>query len=508
MKTIFRSLKKVLGPNLTNQVRPLGHGVKGILSNFWFGSPTHQFTLREVFGKLVDYPFFNPDIKLIGINGTKGKTSTTIFTAKLLNAAGIKTGFISTALIYDGEDEFLNPYKMGTIDSWKMNQLLDKMRYNRCDVIVLEMTSQGLEQNRHWGLNKFGTAVFLNAFPEHIEAHGSWEKYLQAKSKLFSHTKKGANIFINGETKQVENFNQITENVKTSLSDSWNLEKIVEGQDFEIIKNDNIYLSIKINEVIYPTKLVANFEALDLFFAWKVASLYSKNLLDSKVIAKIFSEVGNLPGRMEWVIKNGQQVYKSEINEDKSLTSKQKVDGDLSADSYTATSIESLTKNGEKSLENLSIIVDYAHEPESLKLVLNTFLEWKKQNRFDYIIHVLSCDGVGRDDWKKPILGDLSYEKADFTVLTTDNYGVDDDPNAIVKLLSQNYDVNLNGTKFVSDINRFHAFKLALNQAQKVALTGKKVLVFSTGVGTEFGLTQPTGILEWDERQKWLKAYE
>jgi len=486
MKSLFRKIKKILGPNLTKKIRPIGHGLKGFLSNIWFGRPTHVLTWKSLNNFILNSPFTNPEIHLIGINGTKGKTSTVILTAKLLNESGVKTGYISTALIYDGEKEFLNPYKMGTIDSWKMNELLDKMRFNGCKAVILEMTSQGLEQNRHWGIRKFDTAVFLNAFPEHIEAHGSWGNYLKAKSKLFSYTKKGANIFINGDTKQVENFNEISDHVASSLSDSWNLEKIVEGQDFQIIKNKDIFLSIKIGKKVYSTKLVANFEIMDLFFAWKVACLYSPLLLESQTIEKIFNHVGNLPGRMEWVFSNGVQMYKPKTG------LKNLIDSDSSIRL--------------KKLENLSVIVDYAHEPESLKLVLDTFLEWKEQKRFDYIIHVLSCDGVGRDDWKKPILGDLSIAKADFTVLTTDNYGQEDDPKSIIDLLSKNYNSKFKKLKYNSNIDRFAAFKIALNKAEELLKSEKKVLIFSTGVGTEYGLTQPNGVMEWDERQKWTEA--
>jgi UDP-N-acetylmuramyl tripeptide synthase len=486
MKSFLKPIKKIIGPNLTKKIRPIGHGFKGLLSNIWFGRPTHVFTWKGLNNLVLNSPFTNPEIHLIGINGTKGKTSTVILTAKLLNESGVKTGYISTALIYDGEEEFLNPYKMGTIDGWKMNELLDKMRFNGCKAVILEMTSQGLEQNRHWGIRKFDTAVFLNAFPEHIEAHGSWENYLKAKSKLFSHTRKGANIFINGETKQIENFNEISEHVATSLSDSWNLEKIVEGQDFEIIKNEDIFLSIKIGNQIYDTKLVANFEITDLFFAWKVACQYSPSLLEANTIKQIFNNVGNLPGRMEWIFSNGIQMYKPKTDLKKLINA------------------NIVTRF--QQLENLSIIVDYAHEPESLKLVLDTFLEWKKQQRFDYIIHVLSCDGVGRDDWKKPLLGDLSYSKADFTVLTTDNFGQDDDPNSIIDLLSKNYNPKSKLIKYDCNVDRFEAFKIALNKGAEQIKSGKKVLIFSTGVGTEFGLTQPRGVMEWDERQKWIEA--
>ena len=482
---VLKKIKELLGPNLTKQIRPIGHGLKAIFSNFWFGGPTHKFSLNKVLYEffLPTHQFFSPEIKLIGINGTKGKTSTVIFTAQLLNKTGIKTGYISTALIFDGEEEFPNPYKMGTIDSWKMNQLLDKMRYNRCDVVVLEMTSQGLEQNRHWGLKAFDSAVFLNAYPEHIEAHGSWENYLKAKSKLFKSTVSGAEIFINGETTQLNNFNQIKSHIPENKQNSWKVNKIIPGSDFQIQETKDIFLNLVINEDVFPTKLVAKFEVTDLFFAWKVASLYSKEIQKKDVMLKIFAEMGNLPGRMEWVVKLGVDVFHKKSNTD----------------------LPEIKVSNE--YRNLSIVVDYAHEPESLKQVLYTFAHWRALERFDYVIHVLSCDGVGRDDWKKPIMGDLSYKKADFTVLTTDNYSEDDNPEEIVKLLCKNYNIELYGYKFAANINRFEAFKIAIQQAKKQMALGKKVVICSTGVGTENGLTSPDGILPWDEREKWIETY-
>ena len=77
-------LKKILGVNLTKKIRPLGHGIKGILAAIKYGNPAKK-------------------LKLIGITGTKGKTTTTMYTGRMLNLSGIKTGYISTGSIYLGD---------------------------------------------------------------------------------------------------------------------------------------------------------------------------------------------------------------------------------------------------------------------------------------------------------------------------------------------------------------------------------------------------------------------
>lgn len=143
---------------------------------------------------------------------------------------------------------------------------------------------------------------------------------------------------------------------------------------------------------------------------------------------------------------------------------------------------------------NFSILIDYAHEPESLSQFLQTLANWRQDGYFDLIIHILSCDGVGRDDWKKPIMGSLSYKYADFTILTTDNYGKKDNPQEIVELLGKDFierdellskewlDYHLNlefdeekefkktkKVKFLLEIDRKIAMKKSLKVAQFLA---------------------------------------
>ena len=166
----------------------------------------------------------------------------------------------------------------------------------------------------------------------------------------------------------------------------------------------------------------------------------------------------------------------------------------------------------------VSIMVDYAHEPESIKSILNTAKDWRTRQLFDKIIHIVSSCGTGRDDWKKPVTGSLSYSFADFSVVTTEDYGIDDDPQLILDTLTKDFPStteikNTNnwkvGAKYLKQINRTQALQLALEIADQMALEFQKtdeqckVLVLSTSVGSQQTMTQPTGEMEYDERYVW-----
>jgi UDP-N-acetylmuramyl tripeptide synthase len=151
----------------------------------------------------------------------------------------------------------------------------------------------------------------------------------------------------------------------------------------------------------------------------------------------------------------------------------------------------------------VSIMVDYAHEPESIKSILATAKDWRTRQLFDKVIHIVSSCGTGRDDWKKPVTGSLSYSFADFSVVTTEDYGIDDDPQLIADTLAKDFpqetEINktLNwkiGSKYLKEINRTRALQLALEIANQMALQSLeecKVLIISTSVGSQQTMTQP-----------------
>jgi UDP-N-acetylmuramoyl-L-alanyl-D-glutamate--2,6-diaminopimelate ligase len=449
MNQLTSGLKKILGKNLTKSIRPLGHGVKSYLAAVLNNFPSKQ-------------------LKIIGITGTKGKTTTTLFTGRLLNLAGIKTGYISTAAIYLGDEaassqekEFANPYKMTTIDGFVMQKYLKKMLENGCTHVVLEMSSQGLEQNRHWGIQGFDYGLFLNLYPEHLEAHGGLENYKKCKGKLFQNMLSNG-VFIGNKSDSITEFmwQSIPETIRSTVK-----KVLVDQKTWTITASEEhaLFKKIDIDGQRIQTRFVADFEVTNSMFALEVLKQILGTLSPAQY--QLISKLGEVPGRMEWVTPSELSIKH----------------------------------------QNLGIMVDYAHEPESMRQLLETIQEWKVKGFYTQLIHILSCDGVGRDDWKKPIMGKTSYEKADFTILTTDNFEDGDNPEDILDALSETYPKQNLNIKYFREPQRRQAFKKALSLATDLINKGERVIIVSTGVGNEQGLTQPGGKMEWNEKQVWLE---
>jgi UDP-N-acetylmuramoyl-L-alanyl-D-glutamate--2,6-diaminopimelate ligase len=426
---VRKMIRSFVAEDTYNRLRPLIHGTRSLLAALRYGFPGKQ-------------------LKTISITSTKGKTTTAVLTGRLLNTLGVKTGYVTTAVIYLGQgEEILNPFKMTTLDGPILQNYLRQMVKNGCTSVVVEMSSQGLEQNRHWGLGGFDLVMFSNFSPEHIEAHGGLEQYRQSKAKLFRNVRQSGVFIGNSERPETEWFSQqVTAKGAQKILISRN-------KDFEIINSpDSIFKSIKVENTEYPTNFFSNVDILNLFFAVKTSQILTKKPMED--ILQQAQKLTGIPGRMEFVHKS----------------------------------------------KALDILVDYAHEPESMKQLLETLAGWRDKKYYQNIIHVLSCDGVGRDDWKKPMMGDLSLQYADKVIVTTENYDERDNPEAILKALSEHYPREQENQTYFKALKRKDAFLKALEIAK--SLKGKSLIV-STGVGSEQGLTQPGGKMEWDERVVW-----
>jgi UDP-N-acetylmuramoyl-L-alanyl-D-glutamate--2,6-diaminopimelate ligase len=439
-------IKQAMGPSLLSWIRPFGHGIKGYLASLYYGFPATK-------------------LKIIAITGTKGKTSTVVTTGRLLNNLGFKTGYISTALFCIGGEEIINNTKMSSIDGIAMQKLLSQMVKNKCEYLVIEMSSQGLEQNRDKGLYGFDLAMFLNIYPEHIEAHGSFEKYLNAKAGIFKIVKKNGTAVVTSQPEFAESVDKIKKNYIKATNRLITIDNTV----FQVKGDRNSqFKSLVLNNNIYGTNFMADFEVENLAFAIKSIEAVTLDQTIYSRLPQALNKLQGIPGRLEYVVKKNTILSTKEHKERPAI---------------------------------IDIMVDYAHETGSMEKLLQNMVDWKKAGYYDRIIHILSCDGVGRDDWKKPALGDISQKYADFTIVTTDNYDSSDNPDKIIEMITQNYDKSGLNITYTTEIKRKEAMTKSIHKANEYK--GEKVIIVSTGVGTEQYLTQPEGLMRWDERLIW-----
>ena len=141
------------------------HYLLAFTASIWYGSPSKRMIV-------------------IGVTGTKGKTSSINYIWSVLDAGGIKAGFVTTANVRIGEKEILNPFHMTMPGRFKLQRFLKEMADAKCEVAIVETTSQGISQYRHIGID-YDVAIFTNLSPEHIDAHKTFENYKKTKGELF-----------------------------------------------------------------------------------------------------------------------------------------------------------------------------------------------------------------------------------------------------------------------------------------------------------------------------------
>jgi len=239
---------------------------------------TYHFCLAFCGAVVFGFPGYDKNIKIIGVTGTSGKSTTTDFITRILEEAGNKVASISTIKFKIGEKEWENKYKMTMPGRFVIQKFLRQAKNAGCKYVVLEVTSEGLRQFRHKFIN-FDTAVFTNLSPEHIESHGGFENYRNAKLKLFYVTK---NIHvINTDDKNAKYFLDIPakQKIKFSISDAKKYE--------------------------FKLNLIGDFNVLNAIAAISVAKAYG---ISFEVCKKALEKAKGIAGRMEVVAKDPFQV--------------------------------------------------------------------------------------------------------------------------------------------------------------------------------------------------------
>ena len=144
----------------------------------------YHYTLARLATVFYRYP--SERLVVIGVTGTNGKSSTCQLIGQLLEALGNRVGWTTTAGFKIAEEEWVNNQKMTMLGRLQTQKNLRRMIQKKCTHAIIETSSQGLLQSRHVGIN-YDVAVFTNLTPEHIEAHGGFDAYKEAKRLLFFH---------------------------------------------------------------------------------------------------------------------------------------------------------------------------------------------------------------------------------------------------------------------------------------------------------------------------------
>ena len=318
-------------------------------------------------------PFFHDypaqKMRVIGITGTNGKTTTSYLIRAILREAGYKVGLIGTIQIMMEEEVF--PIHNTTPDVVELQHTLAIMRDKGMDYVVMEVSSHALDQNRVAGI-EFDTAVFSNLTQDHLDYHKTLENYKLAKAKLFDllgkeGVKENKTAVVNADDEAGKTMlehakcRQLTYGIENKASlQATNVEVLASGANFTLTEE-------------FLGKLDLQLHITGIFNVYNVMAAVGAAIaekIDPAVIEKALLNFTSVPGRFE-LVKAGQ---------------------------------------------DFSIIVDYAHTPDGVENVLNTARRIAKKK----IIAVFGCGG-DRDRTKRPIMGRLAADLADVVIATSDN---------------------------------------------------------------------------------------
>ena len=399
----------------------------------------------------VYYRFPSRRLIVIGITGTKGKTSTANFVWSVLQAGDQQTGLLSTANLRIGEREWLNPYHMTMPGRFEIQKQLAEMVRAGCHYAIIETTSEGLKQYRHLGVN-YDIGIFTNLSPEHLQAHGGrFANYQKMKGRMFS-TLAGPNkiiggqkipkvIIANADSEHAAYFLHFPSDQKISFS----VERAADYQARDLTDRPS-GVRFTLDGRPFELNILGQFNvpnALPAIIVGRLAGLADEQ------IATGLSALKSIPGRMELISNPGQ---------------------------------------------NFTVIVDYAHEKQSMSKLLAA--AQSRRSSGAQIILLLGAEGGGRDQAKRAEMGTLAGRLADQVIVSNvDPY--DDDPEPILAEIAQAAEA----AGKTRDQNLFVIADRRAGIARAFALARAGDFVLITGKGAEQSMKIGGQTLPWDDRQ-------
>jgi UDP-N-acetylmuramoyl-L-alanyl-D-glutamate--2,6-diaminopimelate ligase len=343
-------------------------------------------------------------LKLIGVTGTNGKTTTVTLLYQLFKLLGYKTGMLST--VNNSIDGELIPATHTTPDALHLNELLQKMVEKGCTHCFMEVSSHAVVQHRITAL-EFAGAAFTNITHDHLDYHKTFDNYIKAKKGFFDMLSPNAFALVNKDDKNGEVMLQNTRAVKKTYA----LNSIADFK-CKIVENQFSGLILTLDGKEFYSKLIGSFNAYNLLLAYSVGVLLKE---DSTQVLTALSTLNAVEGRFQYIRSNS------------------KITG----------------------------IVDYAHTPDALKNVLNTIQDIRTGN--EKVITLVGCGG-DRDALKRPIMARIACELSDKVILTSDNPR-SENPEEIVSQMKQGIQMSY-AKKSLAIVDRREAIKTACSLAQ------------------------------------------
>ncbi len=350
------------------------------------------------------YGYPSRDLKLVGITGTNGKTTTTTLLHKLYMQLGYKTGLISTVVNLIGNEEI--PATHTTPNPIELNRLLADMVNEGCSHCFMEVSSHAVSQHRIAGL-EFTGAAFTNITHDHLDYHGTFKAYIEAKKAFFDGLPKTAFALVNVDDK---NGMVMVQNTKAAVSTY----ALKSHADFmvKVLENSFSGLLLTINGIECWTKLIGDFNAYNVATVYGISQLLGN---DSTEVLTILSNLDAVEGRFQFT----------------------------------------------QSTSKITAIVDYAHTPDALENVLKTIENIRTRN--EQVITVVGCGG-DRDSMKRPEMAKIACEMSNKVILTSDNPRTED-PAQILKDMEAGVEAH-QMMKVLTIQDRDQAIKTAVSMSQ------------------------------------------